>query len=164
MPKTRKRIATVLIGFVILIIILMVTVTSQRISPLAWGWFSSVHAPDGVALAGYDSVAYHTVNDVVAGKAEHRTTWQDVEWRFATEYNRELFEKNPERYAPQFSGNCAHAVSQGLTKKADPQVWFVKDDKLYVFAFEEAKTAFINKIPNGVLEESHESWARRTIQ
>ncbi len=153
-----------LLSLAVVIVVLLILVTSQRISPLAWGWFGSVNASDGIALAGYDSVAYHTQQSALKGSSEHRTTWKEVEWRFATEYNQELFEADPERYAPQFGGNCANAVSRGFTKKADPQIWFVKNDRLYVFAFEDSKTEFIDKIPNGVLEKTHESWARRTIQ
>ena len=164
MKKVKHIKTLILLVVAVFIVVWVISLTSQRISPLAWGWFGPINAPGGIALAGYDSVAYHTDKHAVEGKAEHRTTWKDVEWRFATEYNRELFKANPERYAPQFGGNCANAVSRGLTKKADPQVWFVKDDKLYVFAVEESKTNFIKQIPNGVLEQSHESWARRTIQ
>jgi len=164
MSKSRKYILLVSLSLVILIALIFGVVLGQRISPLSWGWFGPINAPDGIALAGFDSVAYHTEKTAIEGKQIHRTTWKDVEWRFSTEYNRELFEKTPERYAPQFGGNCANAVSRGITKKSDPQVWFVKDDKLYVFAFEDAKTNFINKIPTGVLEKSQESWARRTIQ
>ena len=164
MPKAKNLRNLILLILAVIIIVSLIVVTSQRISPLAWGWYGPVNAPDGIALSGYDSVAYHTDKNAIVGKGEHRTTWKEVEWRFATEYNRELFEANPERYAPQFGGNCANAVSRGITKKADPQVWFVKDDKLYVFALEESKSQFVEKIPNGVLERSHESWARRTIQ
>ena len=164
MSKAKNIKYLVILSAAVLIVVAAIYVTSHRISPLSWGWFGPINVSDGIALAGYDSVAYHTEKNSLEGKQEHRTTWKEVEWRFASEYNRELFIADPERYAPQYGGNCANAVSRGLTKKADPQVWFVKDDKLYVFAFEESKTKFINKIPNGVLEKNHESWARRTIQ
>lgn len=142
----------------------LVYVKQMRLSPLTWDWFGPVSAADGVALEGYDTVAYHTDNKAVNGRSEYRLAWKEVEWRFASEFNLEKFKSNPEKYAPQFGGNCANAVSKGLTKKADPQTWLIKDDKLYVFNTETAKQEFLAKIPQGIIEQSHANWTKRMIQ
>jgi len=165
---TKKR--STKVRYILLIIVALaslsglIAVKQMRLSPLSWGWFGPISTSHGMGLDGYDSVAYHTEKKALLGSSEHHTKWQDVEWRFASKYNQALFEANPQRYAPQFGGNCANAISRGMTKKADPQVWFMNDDMLYVFYGEDAKKAFIEKIPNGVLKRSHESWAKRTIQ
>lgn len=165
MPLSQYHIKYILLSVIAVASLLgLVFVKQMHMAPLAWGWFGPIDSKDGIALQGYDSVAYHTQSKALPGSEEHRLNWQAVEWRFATEYNKDLFASNPERYAPQFGGYCADAVSMGMTKKADAQVWFVKDDKLYVFYGEDAKKDFIEKIPSGVLQRSHESWARRTIQ
>ena len=39
---------------------------------------------------------------------------------------------DPERYATQFGGYCAFAVSHGSTADAAPTVWTIVDGKLYL--------------------------------
>ena len=58
----------------------------------------------GVAIRGYDSVAYHTEGRAVKGKKEFSYGWNDATWRFASAENRDLFAADPERYAPQYGG------------------------------------------------------------
>ena len=58
----------------------------------------------GVAIKGYDPVAYHTEGRAVKGKSAFAHTWNDAKWHFATEANRDLFVSNPEKYAPQYGG------------------------------------------------------------
>ena len=58
----------------------------------------------GVAIKGYDSVAYHTENRAVKGSSEFSHEWNDARWLFASAGNRDLFAANPERYAPQYGG------------------------------------------------------------
>ena len=86
----------------------------------------------GKAIRGYDPVAYFTDGGPVRGKREHRLEWNGAEWRFATAANRAAFEAEPERYAPQYGGYCAWAVSQGYTASIDPAAWRIVDDKLYL--------------------------------
>ncbi len=59
---------------------------------------------NGVAIKGYDSVAYHTEGRAVRGKSEFSHKWNDADWYFASAENRDLFAASPERYAPQFGG------------------------------------------------------------
>jgi YHS domain-containing protein len=58
----------------------------------------------GVAIKGYDPVAYHTKNRAVKGKRTFAHNWNDAKWYFASAANRDLFVSNPERYAPQYGG------------------------------------------------------------
>ena len=66
-------------------------------NPVNTGWF-------GVAIKGYDTVAYHTEGRAVQGKSELSYSWNDAKWLFANAGNRDLFAANPERYAPQYGG------------------------------------------------------------
>jgi hypothetical protein len=86
----------------------------------------------GVAVKGYDVVAYHTESKPVEGSSDFTLKWQEATWRFSTEANRDAFAKEPERYAPQFGGYCAWAVSQGYTAGIDPEAWRIVDGKLYL--------------------------------
>ncbi len=76
----------------------------------------------GTGAGGYDVVSYQS-GTPVEGKAEFSTSWKGAEWRFASAANRDTFSAAPEKYAPQFGGYCAWAVSQGYTAKGDPKVW-----------------------------------------
>ena len=53
-----------------------------------------------LSIRGYDAVAYFTVGRPVQGKAEFEHVWHKLRWRFATGEHRDLFIKDPQRYAP----------------------------------------------------------------
>jgi hypothetical protein len=86
----------------------------------------------GVAIKGYDPVAYFTDHKPVKGSKEFSFEWQGANWRFATAEHRDLFQADPEKHAPQFGGYCAWAVSQGYTADIDPDAWKIVDGKLYL--------------------------------
>jgi YHS domain-containing protein len=58
----------------------------------------------GVAIKGYDTVAYHTEGRAVKGKSKYAHKWNDAKWHFSSAENRDLFSADPERYAPQYGG------------------------------------------------------------
>jgi hypothetical protein len=58
----------------------------------------------GVAIKGYDTVAYFTDGRAVKGTAEFETLWQDARWQFASAEHRDMFKADPESYAPQYGG------------------------------------------------------------
>ncbi len=58
----------------------------------------------GVAIKGYDPVAYFTEGEAVKGKSEFSHSWNEAKWYFSSETNRGLFASEPERYAPQYGG------------------------------------------------------------
>ena len=64
----------------------------------------------GVAVGGYDPVAYFTVGKPVPGKADITVTHEGATWRFASAANRDAFKAEPAKYAPQYGGHCAWAV------------------------------------------------------
>src|SRR5262245_26375588 len=78
---------------------------------------------DGVALKGYDVVAYFSQSKAVAGKKEFEHEWMGARWRFANAENRDLFAKSPEKYAPQYGGYCAYGVADGHLSPTEPDAW-----------------------------------------
>ncbi len=58
----------------------------------------------GVAIKGYDTVAYFTEGRAVKGNKEFEFEWQDAKWRFASAANRDKFAANPQAYAPKYGG------------------------------------------------------------
>lgn len=87
---------------------------------------------DGVALRGFDAVAYFAVDNAVKGDPKFEYVWNGAKWLFSSEDNMRKFQANPETYAPQFGGYCSFAVSEGYTADADPEAWKVVDGKLYL--------------------------------
>jgi YHS domain-containing protein len=59
---------------------------------------------DGVALKGYDPVAYFTMGRPVKGQKQFQHDWQGATWLFKSHDHLTLFQKNPEKYAPQYGG------------------------------------------------------------
>ena len=86
----------------------------------------------GVAINGYDPVAYFEDGAPVEGSSDFEHEWNGAAWRFANAENRDRFAADPEAYAPQYGGYCAWAVSQGYTASTDPAAWKIVDGKLYL--------------------------------
>ena len=86
----------------------------------------------GVAIDGADPVAYFTDGKPVEGSDEFETEYKGATWRFSSAEHRDAFIADPAKYAPQYGGYCAWAVSQGYTAKGDPQHWRIVDGKLYL--------------------------------
>jgi hypothetical protein len=91
-----------------------------------------INVDGGVAARGTDVVAYFTEGKAVAGSPQFVHRWNGAEWRFASAANRDLFAADPARYAPQYGGFCAWAVSNGYVATIDPEAWHIVDDKLYL--------------------------------
>jgi YHS domain-containing protein len=100
-------------------------------------WYSNV------AIEGYDPVAYFLENKAVEGKKAHKLDWQSATWQFASAENKALFEANPDKYAPQYGGYCAWAVSQNTTASIDPDQFSIVDGKLYLNYDKEVKTMWL---------------------
>jgi YHS domain-containing protein len=85
-----------------------------------------------LAIKGYDAVAYFTTGKPVKGLKDFEHQWMGGKFRFSSKENLELFKKMPEKYAPQYGGYCAYAVSQGYTAPVDPEAWDLVNGKLYL--------------------------------
>ena len=110
----------------------------KTITPLLFALFVSCtpsnmtySTVDG-AIAGFDPVSYFTDGKPIKGSQAFSLVWKGARWYFANDDHRKLFEEAPERYAPQYGGYCAYAVSQGYIAKVDPKCWKIVDDKLYL--------------------------------
>jgi hypothetical protein len=91
-----------------------------------------INVDGDTAVRGTDVVAYFTDGKAVAGSPQFTHRWNGAEWRFASAANRDTFAAAPEKYAPQYGGFCAWAVSQNYTAPIDPEAWRIIDGKLYL--------------------------------
>ncbi len=91
-----------------------------------------VYAPGGVAIAGYDPVAYFTDGRAVPGSAEFMLKWRGAIWMFSSPSHMEAFEMDPLAYAPQYGGYCSVAIADGQVAGSDPQAFAIFDGRLYL--------------------------------
>ncbi|HJU17167.1 MAG TPA: YHS domain-containing (seleno)protein [Stellaceae bacterium] len=90
-----------------------------------------------LSISGYDPVAYFTDRQPVAGSPEFEYLWHRLRWRFASSGHRDLFAREPNRYAPQYDGFCSMGVGGNDEASAhkdtvDPKAWVIVDGKLYL--------------------------------
>jgi YHS domain-containing protein len=86
----------------------------------------------GVAIFGYDPVAFFTDQQPVIGKAQFAQTWQGKTWYFASEEHRRLFTQSPEKYAPAHSGECSFGHTLGMTFDSNPRNWDIVNGQLHL--------------------------------
>ena len=111
----------------------------------------------GLAVAGYDPVAYFTQNKPVMGNPSIAFEYQGARWLFSSAANRDAFKADPAKYAPQYGGYCAYAVSQGYTAKGEPEVWKIVDGKLYLNFSKGVQRRWQRDIP-GHITSANANW------
>jgi YHS domain-containing protein len=92
----------------------------------------AVNATDGLALKGYDPVAYFTSGPPTKGADQYSFQWKGVTYRFASAENLQRFKTDPEKYLPQYGGYCAYAMSIDRIADIDPDKWAIVGGKLYL--------------------------------
>ena len=113
----------------------------------------------GTAVEGTDVVAYFTQGEAVAGSRDYTHEWSGATWRFASAEHRDLFAANPEKYAPQYGGFCAYAVSQGATAGIDPEAWTIHEGRLYLNLNPAIQARWEKDIP-GFIAKADGHWPR----
>jgi hypothetical protein len=97
----------------------------------------------GLALGGFDTVAYFVDGAPRRGVPEHQIDWHGAAWLFVNEGNLAAFRERPDVYAPVFGGYCAFAVSKGRPAEGNPLHFALVDDRLYLFASASNRLAFL---------------------
>lgn len=112
----------------------------------------------GIAIEGFDPVAYFVEGRPVRGVAEFEASQGGVVWRFRNEGNRASFLAHPEIYGPQFGGYDPTAVARGVTVAGNPRFFVIAGQRLYLFNREADRDAFA-AAPEGYLREARNHWA-----
>ncbi|WP_139109918.1 YHS domain-containing (seleno)protein [Ensifer sp. LC163] len=111
-----------------------------------------------VAIKGYDPVAYFTESKALEGSPQYSYRWLGANWQFASAENRELFIREPTRYAPQYGGYCADGVSFGtVTTNIDPKAWRIIEGKLFL-SYDPGAAEGFEKNPNKLVD-SKKHWS-----
>jgi hypothetical protein len=111
----------------------------------------------GLAIEGFDPVAYFTDNRAVLGLPDFEAAQAGAVWRFHNEGNRASFMAHPEIYGPQFGGYDPVDVARGVTLAGNPRFFAVTGQRLYLFGIEANRDAFAAD-PDHFLPEARERW------
>ena len=112
---------------------------------------------NGVAIAGYDPVAYMQENKAVKGGREFTHTFKGSVFQFKSAANRDAFAAQPEKYAPQYDGYCAFGVSRGYKAVTSPEAFTVIDGRLYLNFNDDVKTMWSKDTP-GYIGKADAQW------
>ena len=111
----------------------------------------------GLALHGYDPVAFFTESKPVQGSSSFAAVHNGATYRFSSQANLDVFKANPSQYEPGFGGFCAYGISLGAKFDGDPRFWSIVDNKLYVNLDQGIADAFNKDVP-GALAKANANW------
>jgi len=112
---------------------------------------------NGVAIQGYDPVAFFTDHRPVKGNAQFQSQYRGAKYYFASAEHKAAFDKEPATYEPQFGGFCAYGASRGKTVPVKIETWEVLNGRLLLQYDLDVKSKF-NKDPQGTLKKADENW------
>ena len=110
----------------------LVAASTILVSTLSFAAEETQQDANGVILGGHDAVSYFTADKPVKGYAGISTVHDGAIYHFSSEANRDAFNANPGKYAPQYGGFCAYGAAIGAKFPIDPSVYAIVDNKLYV--------------------------------
>jgi len=111
----------------------------------------------GLAIEGFDPVAYFVDARPTAGLPEFEASQSGAVWRFRNAGNRASFVAHPDIYGPQFGGYDPIDLARGVTYGGNPRFWLIEGQRLYLFGREENRAAFIAD-PQRYLRNARQRW------
>ncbi|NSY37997.1 YHS domain-containing (seleno)protein [Leisingera sp. ANG59] len=111
----------------------------------------------GLAMQGYDPVAYFTDGAPTKGSYKITSIYNDATYRFASEEHKAAFEKNPEAYVPAYGGYCAFGTAMGFKFDGDPNHWKIVDNTLYLNLSQDIQDRWEGDIP-GFIQNANANW------
>ena len=112
---------------------------------------------NGVAISGYDLVAYFDEKRPVKGVPEFRAEFRGSTFQFISAAHRDAFAADPEKFSPQYGGYCAYGTAKGYKAKIDPEAFTVVQGKLYLNYSDAVQTRWLSDIP-GYIEKADVNW------
>ncbi len=122
--------------FVLFILSVCIAATSAAQEP---GYYNT----NGIAIKGYDAVAYFLQQQAVAGNDNYVVDWSGSKWKFVSQANMDSFKLAPQKYAPQYGGYCAYGCSENHKSPTDPNAFTIVGDKLYLNYNMKVKTLWL---------------------
>jgi hypothetical protein len=111
----------------------------------------------GLAISGYDPVAYFTDGKAMPGNEQLELHFGGAVWRFCNIGNREVFAQRPDVYMPQFGGYDPVAAARGVALPGNPRLWLIAGRRLYLF-YNRAAIASFSADPERVIATAERKW------
>ncbi len=111
----------------------------------------------GIALGGYDPVAFFTAGQPTKGDPSIRASHGGATYLFASATSKAAFEAAPTRYEPQYGGYCAYGVEKGVLLPVDVSTWVIRDGKLYLNYSPDIAKLFA-KETDGIIKKANANW------
>lgn len=111
----------------------------------------------GLAVHGYDVVAYFTESKPIKGDAKFATTFGAATYRFVSQSNLDQFKANPAKYVPAYGGYCAFGVSVNAKFDGDPTLWKIVDGRLYLNLDKAIQQAWLKDVPRNI-KKAEANW------
>ena len=112
---------------------------------------------NGLAIDGYDPVAYFTEQKSVKGSPEFRSDYKGSTFQFVSAAHRDAFMADPEKFAPQYGGYCAYGMAKGYKAKIDPAAFSVIHGTLYLNYSDAVRTRWLSDVP-GYVQQADANW------
>ncbi|MCG8577872.1 MAG: hypothetical protein MI810_23540 [Flavobacteriales bacterium] len=119
-----------------------------------------------IALQGYSPVSYLDLGLAQKGLKEFKSEYQKVIYYFTSAEQKAKFDKNPEKYLPQYGGYCAFGVYAGAKFRVDPNKFIVEDGKYYLFLYNielDAQQLWLNEKHEDLVKKANENWKNLKI-
>jgi YHS domain-containing protein len=151
--KSKYSISSLMVGLAILLFISGVPDRQAAAASSSTSWAGEM------AIRGYDPVSYFRAGKPMKGERSISFRWHGLTWYFSSAENRRLFTADPKKYAPQYDGYCAWAMSEARIAVTDPEAWKIVDGKLYLNCSRAAFAKWARDIP-GNIKKADENWKR----
>ncbi len=129
---------------------MMVTMATQ-------GFAGEMNTTAGIAISGYDAVAYFTEEKPVKGSKTYSVTYKDALFLFSSAENRDVFQASPDKYLPQYGGYCAYGTASGYKAPSDPSAFTLDGGKLYLNYDKNVQQSWRQDMP-GYIRKADENW------
>lgn len=111
----------------------------------------------GLALQGYDPVAYFTEGEATKGSYKITASHNEATYWFSSEEHKAAFEADPNAYVPEYGGYCAFGAAMGFKFDGDPNHWKIVDGELYLNLSKDIQERWSTDIP-GFIEQADNNW------
>lgn len=124
-----------------------------------------VNRNTGLAIHGFDPVAYFTDGAAKLGLADLEHSHGGATWRFRNEGNRAAFADRPDVYTPRFGGYDPVGLARGFGRTGHPEIWMIVEQKLYLFYSPQARSDFAAGMAD-ILADAEANWPKvsRTLE
>ena len=136
---------------------LLLAATASACAALPTQPIPATNSAAGIALKGFDPVAYFTDGSALPGRSDFELNAAGAIWRFRNEGNRTVFIADPQIYSPQFGGYDPVDVARGVVFSGNPQFWVIFQQRLYLFGHEKSRDDFAAS-PAHFLPEASRRW------